>query len=126
MPSVAMTMAGPSETVFTWGAPPLVFGRGSFDELGHHAAAMGLRRLAIVTDPGLASMGLPDRAGRLLDAAGITSFAYTDVHIEPTDGSLAAAGAWARETRPDGYLAIGGGSAIDTAKAMNLLATNDG
>ena len=52
--------------------------------------------------------------------------AFTDVHIEPTDGSLATAGAWARETRPDGYLAIGGGSVIDTAKAMNLLATNDG
>lgn len=126
MPSVAMTMAGPSETVFTWGAPPLVFGRGAFDEIGHHAASLGLRRLAIVSDSTLAAMGLPDRAGRLLEAVGITSSAYTDVHVEPTDSSLADAGAWAREARPDGYLAIGGGSVIDTAKAMNLLATNDG
>jgi alcohol dehydrogenase class IV len=121
-----MTMAGPSETVFTWGAPPLVFGRGALDEIGHHAAALGVRHLAIVTDPGLAGLGLLDRASGLLGASGITTSAYSDVHIEPTDSSLADAGAWAREVRPDGYLAIGGGSVIDTAKAMNLLATNEG
>jgi hydroxyacid-oxoacid transhydrogenase len=126
MPGVAMTMAGPLETVFTWGAPPLVFGRGAFDEVGHHAASLGLRRLAIVTDPGLAADGLADRAGGLLDDLGIASAVFTDVHIEPTDESLATAGDWARAERPDGYLAIGGGSVIDTAKAMNLLATNDG
>jgi alcohol dehydrogenase class IV len=121
-----MTMAGPSETVFTWGAPPLVFGRGAFDEVGHHASSLGLRRVGIVTDPGLAALGLAERAGGLLDAAGVASSTFTDVHIEPTDASLAVAGAWAREARPDGYLSVGGGSAIDTAKAMNLLATNGG
>jgi hydroxyacid-oxoacid transhydrogenase len=126
MPSDAMTLASPSETVFTWGAPPLVFGRGAFEELGHHAAALALRHVAVVSDPTLADLGLPDRASRLLDAAGIASSAYTGVHIEPTDGSLRDAGAWARAERADGYLAIGGGSVIDTAKAMNLLATNDG
>jgi hydroxyacid-oxoacid transhydrogenase len=126
MPSVATTVAGPSETVFTWGAPPLVFGRGAFDEIAHHAAALGLRRVTIVTDPGLAAIGVLDRASQLLDGAGIASSAYSEVHIEPTDSSLAAAGAWARAARPDGYLAIGGGSVIDTAKAMNLLASNDG
>jgi hydroxyacid-oxoacid transhydrogenase len=126
MPGLAMTLAGPSETVFTWSAPPLVFGRGAFDEIGHHASSLGLRHPAIVTDPGLAQMGLADRASGLLEAVGITASTFTDVHIEPTDGSLDVAGAWARETNPDGYVAIGGGSAIDTAKAMNLLATNDG
>ena len=126
MPSVAKTRVLPSETVFTWSAPPLVFGRGAFDELGHHAAALGLRRVALVTDPGLARTDLPERAGRLLGAAGIASVVYADVHIEPTDESLRAAGAWARVERPDGYVAVGGGSVIDTAKAMNLLATNDG
>ncbi len=40
--------------------------------------------------------------------------------------SLREAGAWARAEAPDGYVAVGGGSVIDTAKAMNLLATNDG
>ena len=127
MPSVAVAESRTSsETVFTWAAPPLVFGRGAFDELGHHAAALGLRRVAIVSDPGLAATDLPGRAVRSLTAAGIASITFTGVHIEPTDESLREAGAWARTERPDGWVAVGGGSVIDTAKAMNLLATNDG
>ena len=127
MPSVAAPESRTSsETVFTWAAPPLVYGRGAFDELGHHAAALGLRRVAVVTDPGLAATDLPERAVRSLTAAGIASITFTGVHIEPTDESLREAGAWARTERPDGWVAVGGGSVIDTAKAMNLLATNDG
>jgi len=129
MPSVGMAEAPvsrPSETVFTWGAPPLVFGVGALDELGHHAAALGLRRVALVTDPGLAGTELPDRAERSLTAAGIASTRFADVHIEPTDSSLRTAGEWARATPCDGFVALGGGSVIDTAKAMNLIATNDG
>jgi alcohol dehydrogenase class IV len=127
MPSVPVASGHTSsETVFTWGAPPLVFGRGAFDELGDHAAALGLRRVAVVTDPGAARLGLPERAARALGAAGVASIAYADVHVEPTDDSMREAGAWARVERPDGFIAVGGGSVIDTAKAMNLLATNDG
>ena len=63
---------------------------------------------------------------RSLTAAGIASVTFTGVHVEPTDESLREAGAWARTERPDGYVAVGGWSVIDTAKAMNLLATNDG
>ena len=127
MPSVAVAESRTSsETVFTWAAPPLVYGRGAFDELGHHAAALGLRRVAVVTDPGLAATDLPERAVRSLTAAGIASITFTGVHIEPTDESLREAGTWARAELPDGWVAVGGGSVIDTAKAMNLLATNDG
>jgi alcohol dehydrogenase class IV len=127
MTSIAPAEARPSpETVFTWAAPPLVFGRGAFDEVGQHTQALGLRRVAVVTDPGLAATDLPGRAAESLSAAGVASTTYAEVHVEPTDGSLRAAGEWARAERPDGYVAVGGGSVIDTAKAMSLLATNDG
>ena len=115
-----------SETVFTWSAPPLIFGRGAFDELGHHAAALGLRRVAVVTDPRLAAIGLARRAEDALAAAGLAATTFSDVHIEPTDASLQIAGDWGRSAGVDGLIAVGGGSVIDTAKAMNLLATNDG
>ncbi len=115
-----------TETVFTWTAPPLVLGRGAFDEIGTHARAMGLRQVAVVTDPGLVITDLPDRAMRSLDAAGVAATLYTGAQIEPTDESIEAAATWAREARSDGYIAVGGGSVIDTAKAMNLLATNPG
>src|SRR5215203_6305097 len=118
--------SAPSETVFTWGAPALAFGRGAFDELGHHAAGLGLRRVAVVTDPRLAAIGLATRAEEALAAAGLTATAFSEVHVEPTDTSLRIAGDWARSIEVDGFVAVGGGSVIDTAKAMNLLATNDG
>jgi alcohol dehydrogenase class IV len=51
---------------------------------------------------------------------------FDRVHVEPTDVSVRQAAAWARELAPDGFVAVGGGSAIDTAKTMNLLSTNDG
>ena len=129
MPSVGTAqdrLATASETVFTWGAPPLVFGRGAFEEVGHHAAGLGLRRVAVVTDSRLAALGLADRAEAALVAAGLGASTFSAVHVEPTDSSLRTAGEWARATAIDGLVAVGGGSVIDTAKAMNLLATNDG
>jgi alcohol dehydrogenase class IV len=52
---------------------------------------------------------------------------FTGVHVEPTDESLEAAIAFARDSGPwDAFVAVGGGSAIDTAKAVDLLTTCDG
>ncbi|MGH3715524.1 MAG: hydroxyacid-oxoacid transhydrogenase [Micromonosporaceae bacterium] len=116
-----------SETVFTWGAPPLKFGAGALDELGYDVAALGLGRVLIVTDPGVAATGIPARAAEMLKAAGVDVTIYDQAHVEPTDASLREAAAAGRAAGPfDGFVAIGGGSAIDTAKAVNLLTSNPG
>jgi alcohol dehydrogenase class IV len=58
---------------------------------------------------------------------GVEAAVYDGVHIEPTDASLQAAVDWARAAGPwDAFVAVGGGSSIDTAKAVNLLLTNPG
>lgn len=114
------------ESVFTWAAPPLVFGAGALDETGAHVAALGLRRVALVTDPGVVRTGLPARVEASLRAAGVDVITFDRAHVEPTDASIREAAAWAREADVDGFVAVGGGSSIDTAKAMNLLSTNDG
>ena len=60
-------------------------------------------------------------------AFGIEAHVYDAVHVEPTDASLEAAVADARESGPwDAFVAVGGGSSIDTAKAVNLMLTNPG
>ena len=114
------------ESVYTWSAPPVVFGAGALDETGAHVAALGVRRAAVVTDAGIVGTGLAGRVAASLRAAGVEAILFDQVHVEPTDESMREAVVWARDVSPDGFVAVGGGSAIDTAKAMNLLSTNDG
>ena len=114
------------EAVFTWSAPPVVFGPGALDETGAHVAVLGVRRVAVVTDPGLVRAGLAARVEASLRGAGLDVATFDGVHVEPTDESMRQAAVWARQEGVDGFVALGGGSAIDTAKAMNLLSTNDG
>jgi hydroxyacid-oxoacid transhydrogenase len=115
------------ETIFTWGAPPLKFGAGATDEIGFDLAQYGVQRVLIVTDAGLAERGIPHRIADALKRYDITAEIFDGVHVEPTDDSMDKAAGYAREQGPwDGYIAVGGGSAIDTAKAVNLLTTNGG
>jgi hydroxyacid-oxoacid transhydrogenase len=115
------------ETIFTWGAPPLKFGAGAADELGFDMSQYGVRRVLILTDAGLAGRGIPHRIADALERYDIGAEIFDGVHIEPTDDSMDKAAGYAREQGPwDGFIAVGGGSAIDTAKAVNLLTSGGG
>jgi hydroxyacid-oxoacid transhydrogenase len=115
------------ETIFTWGAPPLKFGAGASDEIGFEMSQYGVSRALIVTDSGVAALGAPHRIADALKRYGITAEVFDGVHIEPTDDSFAKAAEYARAQGPwDGFVAVGGGSAIDTAKAVNLLTSHPG
>ncbi|MFL6114209.1 MAG: hydroxyacid-oxoacid transhydrogenase, partial [Catenulispora sp.] len=117
-----------TDTVFTYGAPDLKFGAGAADEIGYDLASRyGARRVLLVTDAGVAATGAPDRVAAGIRGYGVDVEVYADVHIEPTDASLRAAVDAARAGGPwDAFVAVGGGSSIDTAKAANLLTTNPG
>ncbi|GAA4384970.1 hydroxyacid-oxoacid transhydrogenase [Actinomadura verrucosospora] len=116
-----------SETVFTYGAPQLKFGSGAADEIGFDLAQFGARRVLVVTDAGIAATGGPHRIADAMRAYGIEAAVFEGVRVEPTDASMRAAVEHARATGPyDAYVAVGGGSSIDTAKAVNLLTTNEG
>ncbi|NEA28946.1 hydroxyacid-oxoacid transhydrogenase [Actinomadura bangladeshensis] len=116
-----------SETVFTYGAPQLKFGGGAADEIGFDLAQYGVRRVLVVTDAGVAAIGGPQRIADAMKAYGIAASVFDGVHVEPTDASMRRAVEYAQETGPyDAYVAVGGGSSIDTAKAVNLLTTNEG
>jgi len=107
------------ESVFTYGAPALKFGDGASDEIGYDLAQLGARRALVVTDPGVAATGLPDRVAAQMAQFGVEAVVFDAVHIEPTDASMQAAIDWARANGPwDALVAVGGGSSIDTAKAL--------
>jgi alcohol dehydrogenase class IV len=112
------------DTAFTVDASRITFGRGCLRELGERAVALGMSRVALFSDPVVADLEVFVTAQRSLRAAGLDVVAYTDVHVEPTDESFSRAAEFASETRPDGYVSVGGGSVIDTAKAADLYATH--
>ncbi|HYW52856.1 MAG TPA: hydroxyacid-oxoacid transhydrogenase [Dongiaceae bacterium] len=111
------------ETILEVEAPRVKFGRGAIDEVGAEAAALGLRRVALFTDAKLAAGAFVERARASLRAAGVDFAEFAAVRIEPTDGSFREAAAFAADAKADGYVSVGGGSVIDTAKAANLYAT---
>jgi hydroxyacid-oxoacid transhydrogenase len=116
-----------SETVFTYASPALKFGPGASAEVGHDLASYGARRVLLVTDAGVAATGHPARIAEQVSARGLDVTIYDGARVEPTDESLEQAIAFARDAGPfDAILAVGGGSSIDTAKAVNLMTTNPG
>jgi hydroxyacid-oxoacid transhydrogenase len=116
-----------TETIFTYAAPALKFGPGASLELGYDLAQLGVRRVLVVTDAGVAAAGHPQRVAEAMGRYDLEVQVYDGVHVEPTDVSLTAAIEHARATGPwDAFVAVGGGSSIDTAKAVDLLTTNPG
>src|SRR3989441_2150395 len=113
----------PTETVFVMEASPIKFGLGATDEIAYDARRLGLKRVLIVTDRRIGELGLPDRVRTLLEEEGVKADIYDGVEIEPTDRSMEEAAEYARQRELDGLVAIGGGSALDTCKAVNLLTT---
>ena len=108
---------------FTVDASRVTFGRGCLAEAGDRAGALGMRRVVLFSDAGVARLPIFAKTHDSLVAAGLDVVTYTDVHVEPTDVSFMDAARFARELNPDGYVSLGGGSVIDTCKAANLYAT---
>lgn len=101
-------------------------GAGALDQLPAALDQFGLRRPAILTDRFLAGSGLLDRVLTVLRENGIEARAYGDVIPDPTVASVDAAVAFVAESRHDCIIGLGGGSPIDTAKAVSVLVSHGG
>jgi alcohol dehydrogenase class IV len=112
------------ETVFTVDPRPIKFGPGAVAEIGSDARSLGMRRVALFTDAGVAGLAPTARAMAALEAAGVETVVYGDTLVEPTNHSFAEATAFVRDGGFDGVVSIGGGSVIDTAKAANLFSSH--
>ena len=110
----------PNETVFTMEMTPFKFGPGATGEVAYDLKRLGVKHALIITDPGIMKIGLPERVRALLQDAGIGAEIFDEVHVEPTDHSFEALATFVRGREYDGFVAVGGGSAIDSAKAANL------
>jgi hydroxyacid-oxoacid transhydrogenase len=114
-------MAAARETIFTLEATPVKFGPGASADAGWELKRLGVRRALLVTDPGVAALGHPERIKRLIEAEGIEVVRFDRSRVEPTLQSLQEAADFAIAEGVDGFVSVGGGSAMDTAKVANLV-----
>jgi hydroxyacid-oxoacid transhydrogenase len=114
-----MTASTP-ESVFTMDTSSIKYGPGATREVGDDARDRGLKRVMLFSDQNLTATDGYATARDSLKAAGLDVIEYSDVRVEPTDASFSKAIEAATEAKPDGFVAFGGGSVIDTAKAANL------
>ncbi len=118
-----MTQATQFETAFTMDTSSIKYGPGVTREIGYDMARYAVKRVMVVTDPNLSDSQMVETVCNALRTVGIDAVLYDQVRVEPTDASFKQAIAFAGDGNFDGYVAVGGGSVMDTAKAANLYAT---
>jgi hydroxyacid-oxoacid transhydrogenase len=111
------------ETIFALNTSGIKFGPGATHEVGHDLEELGVSRVMVITDPNLAEGEAVGVTLESLRRHGIDGSLFGRVRIEPTDLSFKEAIQAAAEGDFDGYVAVGGGSTIDTAKVANLYST---
>ena len=102
------------------------FGKGAVRLLGPELKKTGIRRALLITDRGLYQSGLADKVARVLSDAGIEYAVYYNVKPNPTVLTVNECLAAARAIDAGVLIALGGGSAIDTAKAVSIVMANGG
>jgi len=102
------------------------FGAGAAADAGWELKRLGVSRAFVVIDPEVQARGVAARILESLRAAGVQLTEYGDVAPEPSIHDFSRAVEAARAAGADGFVAIGGGSAIDTAKVANLICTHGG
>lgn len=102
------------------------YGRGTVTALGEALRDLNATRVMIITDKGIVKAGLLNRVADLIKAAGIPFIVYDEIEANPKDYNVEAAAGTAREQAVDTIVAFGGGSPIDAAKAVAVVAKQGG
>ncbi len=101
-------------------------GAGVASTLGDETRNLGFEKVVFVTDPGLRAAGVVDKALHSLSKAGIDAQVFDEVEPNPKDATIENAWDTLKTANPDAVIGFGGGSAMDTAKAMAVLSRNPG
>ena len=103
-------------------ASSLHFGAGKITELGEMARTQMGERVMLISDPGLSKLGIVGRVAEILEKAGISVSVFADVQADPPESVIEAAVAAAKELNVQGIVGLGGGSSLDVAKLVAVLA----
>jgi alcohol dehydrogenase class IV len=98
------------------------FGAGQLGKLGELAKVQMGTRVMLITDPGMMRTGIVERALSILEASGVTVEVYADVEADPPEAVVLSAVEQARAAAVEGVIGLGGGSSLDVAKLVSVLA----
>ncbi len=112
------------ESVYTVAASAMKFGVGALGEIGADVINFGMKRVALFTDPNIAKTPSTGIIMDALRAVNIDAVLYDQCHVEPTDISIEHATQFVIDGKFDGFVSLGGGSVMDTAKAANLFSSH--
>ena len=111
------------ESVINVSSANIKFGAGATREVGFDMKELGATKVMVVTDNNLAKMAPVKTVLEALRDEGLTAELYDNTYVEPTDSSLKEAIDFAVGGNFDGFIGVGGGSSMDTAKVANLYST---
>jgi len=111
------------ETAFTMATSSIKYGPGVTREVGYDMKKLGSSRVMVVTDPNLSDSEPVSIALEALREVNIETVLFDRTRVEPTDNSFKDVIKFATDGNFDGFLGIGGGSSLDTAKIANLFST---
>jgi hydroxyacid-oxoacid transhydrogenase len=118
-----MSREGAHDTAFEMATSAIRFGQGVTREVGMDLAELGVKNALVLTDATLRRLPPVQTVLESLDGSHVRFALYDRVRVEPTDESFLDAIAFANAGDFDAFVAVGGGSTIDTAKAVNLYTT---
>lgn len=106
--------------------PEIIFGNGSIQQVGESCLRLGATNVLIVSDPGVIAAGWLDVVIQSCKQAGLKYTTFSDITINPKDEEVEKGCRVYMEHECDSIIGVGGGSSIDVAKAIAILATNGG
>ncbi len=115
-----------SDNLLKFDIPEIIYGRGALSGIGHCAERLGGEKIFLVTDPGIIQAGWVDQVIGHLKQMRLTATVYDNVVSNPRDFQVEQGVQQYFKKKCDVIVAVGGGSAIDTAKGIAILATNYG
>ena len=111
--------------IYTNPIPKIALGWGSYQTVGDECKAAGMKKALIVTS-GLKGTGIVDELKGVINYAGVSTDIYDKITTNPKDWQIMEAYKAFKDGQCDGVVAVGGGSSMDTAKGVRVVAANGG
>lgn len=106
--------------------PEIIFGSNAISQTGEACLRLGAKKVLIVSDLGVANAGWLEKITQICTDSHLSFATFTDITTNPKDTEVVKGVSVFRENECDAIIGIGGGSVLDVAKAIAILATNSG